>query len=56
MTLVMLAALSVGRKALIFAQRYGVLQAESPVAIVARTVAFIGNAGLWLAVLAALGL
>ena len=53
--LVMMAALPVGSNALIFAQRYGTLQAEATVAIVVSTVGFIATAALWLAVLAALG-
>jgi malonate transporter len=52
--LVMMAALPVGTNALLFAQRYGVLEAEATAAIVASTVAFVVTAGLWLAVLAAL--
>lgn len=53
--LVMMAALPVGSNALIFAQRYGTLQAEATVAIVLSTVAFMATAALWLAVLATLG-
>lgn len=53
--LVMMAALPVGSNALIFAQRYGTLQAEATVAIVLSTTAFMATAALWLAVLAALG-
>jgi malonate transporter len=53
--LVMMAALPVGSNALIFAQRYGTLQAEATMAIVVSTVAFMASAALWLAVLAALG-
>ena len=53
--LVMMAALPVGSNALIFAQRYGTLQAEATVAIVVSTIAFMATAALWLAVLAALG-
>ena len=53
--LVMMAALPVGSNALIFAQRYGTLQAEATVASVVSTVAFMGTATMWLAVLAALG-
>jgi malonate transporter len=52
--LVMMAALPVGTNALLFAQRYGVLEAEATAAIVASTFAFVVTAGLWLAVLAAL--
>jgi predicted permease len=51
--LVMMAALPVGTNALLFAQRYGVLEAEATAAIVASTFAFVVTAGLWLAVLAA---
>ena len=54
--LVMMAALPVGSNALIFAQRYGVLQAESSSAIVISTVAFAATSTLWLAVLGAAGL
>jgi predicted permease len=50
--LVMMAALPVGTNALLFAQRYGVLEAEATAAIVASTFAFVATAGLWLAVLA----
>lgn len=53
--LVMMAALPVGTNALIFAQRYGTLQAEAAVAIVVSTTAFALTATLWLAVLGALG-
>jgi len=49
--LVMMAALPVGTNALLFAQRYGVLEAEATAAIVASTFAFVATAGLWLAVL-----
>ena len=51
---VMMAALPAGSNALIFAQRYDTLQAETTAAIVVSTVAFAGSAWLWLAVLAAL--
>lgn len=54
--LVMMAALPVGSNALIFAQRYGVLQAESSSAIVISTVAFAATSTLWLALLGAAGL
>ena len=54
--LVMMAALPVGSNALIFAQRYGVLQAESSSAIVISTVAFAATSTVWLAVLGAAGL
>jgi len=46
-----MAALPVGNNALIFAQRYGTLQAEATVAIVVSTVAFLATGTLWLAVL-----
>lgn len=52
--LVMMAALPVGSNALIFAQRYGTLQAEATAAIVVSTVAFMATATLWLAILSAL--
>ncbi len=52
---VMLAALPVGANALIFAQRYGTLEAEATGAIVATTLAFVATAPLWLAALALLG-
>lgn len=52
--LVMMAALPVGTNALLFAQRYGVLEAEATAAIVTSTFAFVATAGLWLAVLALL--
>lgn len=51
---VMMAALPSGTNALIFAQRYNTLQAESTAAIVVSTLAFAGTASLWLAVLHAL--
>lgn len=47
--LVMMAALPVGTNALLFAQRYGVLEAEATAAIVASTFGFVLTAGLWLA-------
>jgi predicted permease len=53
--LVMMAALPVGSNALLFAQRYGTLQAEATVAIVVSTFAFIASAALWLAVLSFIG-
>ena len=53
--LVMMAALPVGTNALVFAQRYNNLQGEASVAIVVSTLAFLATAGLWLAVLGALG-
>lgn len=49
--LVMMAALPVGSNALIFAQRYGNLQAEATVAIVVSTLAFGATATLWITVL-----
>lgn len=51
---VMLAAMPVGSNALIFAQRYRTLEAETTGAIVISTVAFAVTAPLWLAVLALL--
>ncbi len=51
---VVMAALPAGSNALIFAQRYDTLQAETTAAIVVSTVAFAPAAWLWLAVLAAL--
>lgn len=52
---VMMAALPVGSNALIFAQRYETLQAETSTAIVVSTLAFVVSAPLWLTVLHALG-
>jgi predicted permease len=52
---VMMAALPVGSNALLFAQRYRTLEAETTAAIVISTVAFVASASLWLAVLARLG-
>ncbi|MGZ5236734.1 MAG: AEC family transporter [Caldimonas sp.] len=52
---VMMAALPVGSNALIFAQRYQTLVAETSTAIVVSTLAFVATAPLWLAVLHALG-
>ena len=46
--LVMMAALPVGTNALIFAQRYKVLQAEATTAIVLSTFAFVLTAPAWL--------
>ena len=51
---VMLSAMPVGSNALIFAQRYRTLEAETTGAIVISTVAFAVTAPLWLAVLALL--
>ena len=52
---VLLAALPVGSNALIFAQRYETLQAETSTAIVVSTLAFVATAPCWLAVLHAVG-
>ena len=52
---VMLAALPVGSNALIFAQRYRTLEAETTAATVLSTLAFVVTAPLWLGVLAHLG-
>ncbi|HEY9065478.1 MAG TPA: AEC family transporter [Burkholderiaceae bacterium] len=52
---VMLAALPIGSNALIFAQRYRTLEAETTAATVLSTLAFVVTAPLWLAVLARLG-
>jgi len=52
---VMLAALPVGSNALIFAQRYRTLQAETSTSIVVSTLGFVATAPLWLALLHALG-
>jgi malonate transporter len=49
---VMMASLPVGSNALIFAQRYGVLEAEATAAIVVSTLAFVVTASVWLGVLA----
>ena len=46
--LVMMAALPSGSNSLIFAQRYGVLEAEATASIVATTAAFVTTAWLWL--------
>jgi malonate transporter len=51
---VMMAALPVGSNALIFAQRYGALQAEATAAIVFSTLGFAVTASFWLVVLAML--
>ena len=48
---VMMGALPVGSNALIFAQRYRVLQAEATAAIVVSTGCFMASAALWLALL-----
>lgn len=52
---VTMAALPVGSNALLFAQRYGTLQAEASAAIVLSTLAFVASATLWLAVLGWVG-
>ena len=51
---VLMAALPVGSNALVFAQRYDALQAETSAAIVVSTLAFVLTAPLWLSVLQAL--
>jgi predicted permease len=53
--LVLMAALPTGANALIFAQRYGVLQAEAGATAVVSTVAFAATASLWLGLLAWVG-
>ena len=53
--LVLMAALPTGANALIFAQRYGVLQAEAGATAVVSTVAVAATASLWLGVLAWVG-
>lgn len=50
--IVMMAALPVGSNALIFAQRYRCLEAQTTAAIVLSTVLFVVTAPLWLALLA----
>lgn len=50
--IVMMAALPVGSNALIFAQRYRTLEAETTAATVVSTVSFVVVAPLWLSVLA----
>jgi predicted permease len=52
---VMLAALPVGSNALIFAQRYGVHEAEATAGIVVTTALFVVTASGWLTVLAWVG-
>jgi hypothetical protein len=52
---VMMASLPVGSNALMFAQRYGTLQAEASTAIVFSTLGFVVTAPLWLALLHAFG-
>lgn len=49
---VLMASLPTGSNALIFAQRYSILQAEATATIVVSTVAFALTASLWLGVLA----
>jgi malonate transporter and related proteins len=51
MVVVTMASLPVGSNALIFAQRYGALEAETTAAIVFSTLAFVVTAPAWLAVL-----
>jgi len=51
---VMMAAVPVGSNALIFAQRYETLTAETSTAIVVSTLAFVATGPLWLAVLHAI--
>jgi len=51
---VMMASLPIGSNALIFAQRYRALEAETTAATVFSTLAFVATAPLWLVVLAAL--
>jgi malonate transporter and related proteins len=51
---VMMSALPIGSNALIFAQRYRTLEAETTAATVFSTLAFAATAPLWLVVLAAL--
>ncbi len=53
--LVMMAATPVGANALIFALRYGCLQAETSLAIVISTIGFVITAPLWLALLGQFG-
>ena len=52
---VLMAALPTGSNALIFAQRYRVLEAEATTAIVLSTVGYVATVSLWISVLAALG-
>jgi malonate transporter and related proteins len=52
---VMMAALPTGSNALIFAQRYGTLQAETTAVIVLGTLGFVASASLWLTVLPHIG-
>jgi len=52
---VMMAALPVGSNALVFAQRYQTLQAETSTATVVSTLGFVVTAPIWLALLHAFG-
>ena len=51
---VLCAALPIGSNALIFAQRYRTLVAETTVATALSTLAFVATAPLWLLVLGAI--
>ena len=53
--IVMMAALPIGSNALIFAQRYRTLEAETTAATVFSTLAFVASAPLWLTVLQLIG-
>ncbi len=53
--LVMMAALPTGNNALIFAQRYDTLQAESTLSILVSTALFVMTAALWMSVLGWVG-
>ncbi|GAA0742157.1 AEC family transporter [Ideonella azotifigens] len=53
--LVLLAALPAGSNSMMFAQRYRTLEAETTAVNVLSTLAFVGTAPLWLALLAWLG-
>jgi len=53
--IVMMAALPVGSNALIFAQRYQTLEAETTAATVLSTLLFVLTAPIWLALLARIG-
>jgi predicted permease len=52
---VMMAAMPIGSNALIFAQRYRTLEAESTAATVFSTLGFVATAPVWLTVLDAIG-
>jgi predicted permease len=52
---VIMASLPTGSNALMFAQRYRALEAETTAATVLSTLLVVVNVPLWLAVLAALG-